>query len=153
MSSRRALGPRLEGLEPKTLMSAGASPRPALVVGEDERRSTPRLASPVTATDLASSRLEMVTLGGRIQGSFTSHQGVSSSGTRFRLSATGPITPIGTAVAVGTFHTPGFVDGVAHGTLTIIGPDGSLHLDLRGPRPFAARTREGTPTRSIRTFP
>jgi hypothetical protein len=137
MSSRKALGLWLEALETKALMSAGASNRPATVIVGEHERSTPRLSSQNRTTDPASTQLKTIALGGLIQGSYASRQNVTDNGTRFHLSAQGTITPIGLAVVIGSFHTPGFVDGVANGSLTMITPEGSLHLHLRGQRPVA----------------
>jgi hypothetical protein len=137
MSSRKAMEPRLEALETKALLSAGASNRPATAILGQHERSTPQLPSQNSTTDPASTQRETVALGGFIRGSYASRQSVTDNGTRFHLSAQGTITPIGLAVVIGSFHMPGFIDGVANGSLTMIAPEGSLHLSLRGERPVA----------------
>jgi hypothetical protein len=135
MSARKPLLPRLESLEAKTAMSAGASTAPAAIVsaamGLAPGTVRPPLSSHGKVTDLAAMMAEKVELSGHAKGFYTSRLGPPDTGTQFRVNAIGLLTPIGSAVIAGSFHTVGFIDGgVATGTLTVTGPKGKLHLIL-----------------------
>ncbi len=75
----------------------------------------------------------------KADGTYTSTQGPPDTGTRYKLNAAGTITPIGSAVVTGSFHTPGFIQtGEATGKLKIVGSHGTLTLKLREPGPITA---------------
>jgi hypothetical protein len=135
MSFRNSFRPRLDSLEKRTVLSAGASAASAAVIAAakalEPGPSEPQLSSVGNATALTSTQIQTVELIGHANGTYTSRQANPDTGTQFSLHATGALTPIGSAVVTGSFHTPGFISGgVATGTLTIVGPKGTLHLDL-----------------------
>jgi hypothetical protein len=131
MSFRKHLRPRLESLEKKTVLSAGASAAPA-AAEKLEPGSAGAQVSPVdTATAPSSTQIQKVELSGQATGTYTSRQGTRDTGSLFHVRASGAITPIGSAVVTGSFRTRGLESGgVSRGTLTISGPSGTLHLDL-----------------------
>jgi hypothetical protein len=131
MSALKPLLPRLESLETKTVMSAGASTAPAAAMDLGHGTVRPPLSSHGKVTDLAAMMAEKVELNGQAKGFYTSRFGPPDTGTQFRVNAIGLLTPIGSAVITGSFRTVGSIDGdVATCTLTIAGPDGKLHLIL-----------------------
>jgi hypothetical protein len=135
MSFRKHLRPRLESLEKKTVLSAGASAAPTAVGAAAERLDPgpagPQLSSADTAAALTSALTQKVELIGQASGTYTSRQGTSDTWSLFHVHASGAITPIGSAVVTGSFRTLGRENGIVpKGTLTILGPNGSLHLDL-----------------------
>jgi hypothetical protein len=135
MSFRKHLRPRLESLEKKTVLSAGASAAPTAVGAAALRLEPgpagPQLSSTDAATALTSAQTRMVELSGQASGTYTSRQGTSDTWSLFHVHASGAISPIGSAEVTGSFRTLGREDGsVPKGTLTILVPNGSLHLDL-----------------------
>jgi hypothetical protein len=119
MGFRKALRPSLEFLESKTVMSAGVGAGVAAL--SLDTPAAAKLARPVEQT---------VSLIGSAAGDYTSTLSKHSTGTRYDLSASGTVTPIGSAVVNGWFHTPGSKGGQDSGSLTIVGSGGTLKLKL-----------------------
>jgi hypothetical protein len=80
-----------------------------------------------------------ISLTGQADGTYTSTQGPPDTGTRYKLKVSGTITPIGSAVVNGSFHTPGFIrGGKVTGRLKIVGSRGKVILQLTEPGPIIA---------------
>ena len=145
MDFRKALRPRLELLESKTVMSAGVAAGAAAL--SLDTPAAARLARPVEQT---------VSLTGSADGDYTSTLSKHSMGIKYHLSASGTITPIGSAVVNGWFHAPGLNGGQDSGSLTIVGSGGSLKLKLTPEHwSFSARADDsvnpGGPIRGLST--
>jgi hypothetical protein len=98
MGFRNARRPRLELLEPKTVMSAGVAAGAGAVALAPEAPAAAKLARPAE---------QVVSLTGQADGDYTSTQNKDNTGIKYQLSgASGAITPIGSAVVKGWFHTP-----------------------------------------------
>src|SRR5271166_789432 len=123
MGFRKALRPRLELLESKTVMSAG------LAAGDGAAAAALSLDTPAAAK-LARPVEQTVSLTGSADGAYSSTPSKHSMGIKYQLGAFGPITPIGSAVVNGWFHTPGSNGGQDSGGLTIFGSRGTLKLKL-----------------------
>jgi hypothetical protein len=122
MGFRNARRPRLELLEPKTVMSAGVAAGAGAVALAPEAPAAAKLARPAE---------QVVSLTGQADGDYTSTQNKDNTGIKYQLSgASGAITPIGSAVVKGWFHTPGSTGGQDFGSLTIVGSRGKLKLKL-----------------------
>jgi hypothetical protein len=149
MGTRKALRPRLESLESKTVMSAGVATAPVAAV-VDHGPAAVQPAHPVKSSLAAAQSDSSITLTGKAHGHYTSTQGPPDTGTHYDLRATGKLAHIGRAVVTGSFQTPGFIlNGHASGTLKIAGPKGTLTLQLTTPGPIAANsTKGGTTTTS-----
>jgi len=110
MNPRRHHRPRFDSLESKVVPSAGVG---AMPVGH----------APVRAREIV--------LTGAANGDYTSPPAIPDTGTRYHLTATGTITPLGPAVVSGSFHTPGFIrNGRPSGSLRVAGASGTLTLRL-----------------------
>jgi hypothetical protein len=134
MSSRMPLLPRLESLETKTVLSAGAPTAQAAVVRIEPGAAGSLVPSHDNAVDVASTKAQKVALQGLVNGFYTSREGPADIGTRFQVSANGTIAPFGAVYVTGSFHIPGSKNGgVATGMLTIVGNQGKLHLELTEP--------------------
>jgi hypothetical protein len=147
MGSRKALRPRFELLESKTVMSAGVVVGAGAGAFSLDTLAAAKLARPVEQT---------VSLTGSTDGDYTSTLSKHSMGTKVQLSASGTITPIGSAVVNGWFHTPGSNGGQDSGSLTIVGSRGTLKLKLtRENWSFSARADDsvnpGGPIRGLST--
>jgi hypothetical protein len=121
MGFRKALRPRLELLESKTVMSAGVAAGAGAAALSLDTPAAAKLARPVEQT---------VSLTGSADGDYTSTLSKDSKGIKYQLRASGTITPIGSAVVKGWFHTPGSEGGQDSGSLTIVGSRGTLKLKL-----------------------
>ena len=121
MGFRKALRPKLELLESKTVMSAGVAAGAGAASLSLDTPAAAKLARPVEQT---------VSLTGSADGDYTSTLSKHSMGIKYHLSASGTITPIGSAVVNGWFHTPGSKGGQDSGSLTIVGSRGTLKLKL-----------------------
>jgi hypothetical protein len=135
MSVWKLSQPRLESIEERTALSAGARAAPAAidaaVEGSKLGLTATRLSFIASSAQLTSAKIQTVDLKGQATGGYTARQENPDTGALFRLNARGAISPIGSAFATGSFHSLGFIsDRVATGTLTITGPNGTLHLDL-----------------------
>ena len=131
MSVRKHLRPRLESLEKKTVLSAGAPAAPAAAESLEPGHARPQLSPVDTGTAPSSTQIQKVVLSGQASGTYTSRQGTSDTGSLFHVCASGAITPIGTAVVTGSFRMRGLeIGSVSRGALTISGPNGTLHLEL-----------------------
>jgi hypothetical protein len=147
MGFRRVLRPTLELLESKTVMSAGVAAGAGAAALSLDTPAAAKLARPVEQT---------VSLTGSTDGDYTSTLSKHSMGTKVQLSASGTITPIGSAVVNGWFHTPGSNGGQDSGSLTIVGSRGTLKLKLTPERwSFSARADDsvnpGGPIRGLST--
>jgi hypothetical protein len=119
-------------LEPKTVMSAGLSTAPIAAAATHDGRVAAKPAVLVETHRNAS-----VTLTGEADGTYTSTLGPPDTGTPYKLNASGTITPVGSAVITGSFHTPGFIrGGKVTGRLKIVGSHGTLTLKLTDPGPI-----------------
>jgi hypothetical protein len=147
MGFRKALRPRFELLESKTVMSAGVAAGAGAAALSLDTPATAKLARPVEQT---------VSLTGSADGDYTSTLNKHSTGIKYHLSASGAITPIGSAVVNGWFHTPGSKGGQDSGSLTIVGSRGTLKLKLTPENwSFSARADDsvnpGGPIRGLST--
>jgi hypothetical protein len=147
MGFRKALRPRLELLESKTVMSAGVAAGAGAAALSLDTPAAAKLARPVEQT---------VSLTGSAAGDFTSTLSKHSMGIKYHLSASGTITPIGSAVVNGWFRTPGSKGGQDSGSLTIVGSGGTLELKLTPERwSFSVRADDsvnpGGPIRGLST--
>jgi hypothetical protein len=145
MGFRKALRPRLEFLESKTVMSAGVGAGAAAL--SLDTPAAAKLARPIEPT---------TSLTGSADGDYTSTLSKHSTGIRYHLSASGSITPIGSAVINGWFHTPGSRGGQDSGSLTIVTSGGTLELKLTPEKwSFSARADDsvnpGGPIRGLST--
>jgi hypothetical protein len=131
MVYRKALRPRLEPLESKTVLSAG--------VGAG---AVAALLNTSAAARLARAAEQTLSLTGSADGHFTSTLSHHSSGTEYQVSASGTLTPIGAAVVNGSFHAPGSNGGKDFGNLTIVGEGGTLRLKLT-PEKYLFSARAG----------
>ena len=104
MGFRNARRPRLELLESKTVMSAGFAAGAGAAALSLVTPAAAKLARPVEQT---------VSLTGSADGDYTSALRKHSTGIKYHLSASGTITPIGSAVVNGWFHAPGSNGGAA----------------------------------------
>jgi hypothetical protein len=112
----------LELLESKTVMSAGAAAGAGAAAALSlDTPAAAKLARPVEQT---------VSLTGSADGAYASTPSKHSMGIKYQLGAFGPITPIGSAVVNGWFHTPGSNGGQDSGGLTIFGSRGTFKLKL-----------------------
>ena len=144
MGTRKSLRPRLESLEPKTVLSAGVSTGPAAALAHAAARpamiaETAQHGSPTEghASRVAARSHASIALSGSADGNYTSNQALPDTGTNYHLTAAGRITPVGKAIVKGSFRTPGFIlNGQVSGTLRIVGPHGTLKLSLRIPGPI-----------------
>ena len=98
MGFRKALRPRLELLESKTVMSAGVAAGAGAAAWSLDRPAAAKLARPAE---------QLVSLTGSVDGNYTSTLSKHNMGIKYDLSASGTLTPIGSAVVNGWFHTPG----------------------------------------------
>jgi hypothetical protein len=148
MGFRKALRPRLELLESKTVMSAGAAAGAGAAAALSlDTPAAAKLARPVEQT---------VSLTGSADGAYASTPSKHSMGIKYQLGAFGPITPIGSAVVNGWFHTPGSKGGQDSGSLAIVGSRGTLKLKLTPENwSFSARADDsvnpGGPIRGLST--
>jgi hypothetical protein len=147
MGFRKALRPRLELLESKTVMSAGVAAGSGAAALALDTPAPAKLARPVEQT---------VSLTGSADGDFTSTLSKHSMGIKYHLNASGSITPIGSAVVNGSFHAPGSKGGQDSGSLTIVGSQGTLKLKLTPERwIFSVRADDsvnpGGPLRGLST--
>jgi hypothetical protein len=147
MGFRKALRPRLELLESKTVMSAGVAAGAGAAALSLDTPAAAKLARPVEQT---------VSLTGSADGDYTSTLGKHSMGIKYHLSASGTITPIGSAVVNAWFHAPGSNGGQDSGSLTIVGSQGTLKLKLTPENwSFSARADDsvnpGGPIRGLST--
>jgi hypothetical protein len=147
MGFRKALRPRLELLESKTVMSAGVAAGAGAAALSLDTPAAAKLARPVEQT---------VSLTGSADGDYTSTQSKHNMGIEYHLSASGTITLIGSAVVNGWVHTPGSKGGQDFGSLTIVGSRGTLKLKLTPERwSFLARADDsvnpGGPIRGLST--
>ncbi len=147
MGFRKAVRPRLELLESKTVMSAGVAAGADAVALSLDTPAAPTLARPVEQT---------LSVTGSAAGDFTSTPSKHSMGTKYHLSASGTITPIGWAVVNGWFHAPGSKGGQDSGSLTMVGSRGTLKLKLTPENwSFSARADDsvnpGGPIRGLST--
>lgn len=79
-------------------------------------------------------------LHGSVTGSFTTSVADSSTGKAYRFTGSGTVRPLGAASLAGQLTTPGGVaTGRATGQLTISGPNGSITLDVTGPKESRSR--------------
>jgi hypothetical protein len=126
MSHRKSPRPCLDSLESRTVMSAGVATAPVAAAVAHHRL-------PAVHTDAS------VALTGQADGTYTSTLGPPDTGVRYKLKASGTITPIGSAVVSASFHTPGFIrGGKVTGRLKIVGSHGKLILKLTEPGPIVA---------------
>jgi hypothetical protein len=147
MVFRKELRPRLELLESKTLMSAGVAAGAGAAALSLDTPAAAKLARPVEQT---------VSVTGSADGDYTSTLSKHSMGIKYHLSASGTITPIGSAVVNGWLHTPGSKGGQDSGSLTFVGSRGTLKLKLTPERwSFSARAADsvnpGGPIRGLST--
>jgi hypothetical protein len=119
MGFRKALRPGLELLESKTVMSAGVVAGAGAAALSLDTPAGAKLARPAEQT---------VSLTGSANGDYTSTLSKHSLGIKYDLSASGTITPIGSAVVNGWFHAPGSNGGQDSGSLTIVSSRGTLKL-------------------------
>jgi hypothetical protein len=128
-------------LDPSTTGASATNPghgRFSLTLTSSHTVTTNTASTPTNTDDLTTAQASTIDLAGKAKGLYTSTQGVPDTGTHYQLTASGTITPIGSAVVSGSFQTPGFIrGGVATGTLTLAGKRGTLTLKLTeaGPIP------------------
>ena len=91
MISRKSCRPRLDALETKTMMSTVSSG-----VGPVHLHSPQN-----DAIEAAQSPVQKIALSGQANGVYVSSEGVRGTETRFHLSVSGAIAPIGPAVVTG----------------------------------------------------
>jgi hypothetical protein len=118
MRKARKIRPSVDGLEPKTLLSAGvAGPQGVISIdGHPSNRHHPGLS-------------------GQISGTYQSTISNPDVGQGQTLSGTGQVTSLGHVSATATLHQTGFIrTGEASGTLTLQGAHGSATLNLVGPQ-------------------
>jgi hypothetical protein len=147
MGLKKALRPRLELLESKTVMSVSVAPGAGAAALSVDTPAAAKPARPVEQT---------ASLTGSADGDYTSTLSKHSMGIKYHLSASGTITPIGSAVINGRFHTPGSTGGQDSGSVTIVGSRGTLKLKLTPENwSFSARADDsvnpGGPIRGLST--
>jgi hypothetical protein len=142
MGARKALRARVESLESKTVMSAALATAPTAVVSAFHETALVKPAPldnhALSMTPTANGESPFarrlgssLTLSGSADGDYTATLSPHGAATKYHLSATGTITPIGSAVVRGSIHTPGSKpDSQASGTLTIVGSQGMIKLKL-----------------------
>ena len=131
MSPRKAVLPRFESLETKTVTSAGASIAPNAVVRLESGPMKPSLPFHDDAADLASTKAQRIELNGQANGFYTSRDSPQYTGTRFHVNASGMIAPVGPALVIGSYFSFETTIGrMATAALTITGQRGKLHLRL-----------------------
>ncbi len=136
MNRRKPRHLRVESLETRAVMSAGTPPATAMVGSLEPGPVKHAGLAHDDAASQASTRVRKVELIGQATGFYTSTPGASNTGTAFHVNASGPITPIGPEVVIGSFDT-------AKCALTITGPAGELRLVLKETSPFRANTPTG----------
>jgi hypothetical protein len=141
MSRRQPRVPRMEPLESRRVMSSGAQTAPAATANTNHVPTTATLASGHELNKQQDAEARTLELTGQATGVYTSTAGNSRHGMRDAIDASGTISPIGAAIITGTFDS-------AAGSLTLIGAQGALHLELKARNPSAHATRT-SPVQSI----
>ena len=119
MTPRKTVLPRLESLETKTVMSAGALIAPTALVRLEPGPIKPSLPFHDNAADPPSTKAQKIDLDGQANGFYTSRGGPPDTGTRFQVNVSGTIAPVGAAYVSGSYHNLEATNGaMAPATLT-----------------------------------
>jgi hypothetical protein len=136
MMTRQHWRPEVEGLEARTLLSAGLG-RAAVTlapVGHHAHHHRHHRTHQAPGAPSPGDPQQGLALSGQISGAWLERPTLPDVGGAQTLTGTGTVGPLGTVTLSGELHTPGFIaQGEATGTLTLSNADGSVTLRLVGP--------------------
>jgi hypothetical protein len=141
--------PGLEYLETKLAMSTGGATAAGAAMHVTSDHSQAALVSRSTIDSAARimAQKKKLALSGDVTGTYTSKEANPDTGTEYKITAHGVVTPVGAAVVTGSFHTLGFIlNGIETGKLTLKGSKGKVYLQLtESIVPIAAKSSDPLP--------